>query len=251
MALITAIIPARFASTRFPGKPLVEIGGITMIQRVVTQVRQAHAINDVIVATDDERIYNHVASFAKVVMTASNLQSGTDRCASALQQLQLPIDRQHIIINIQGDEPFIQPEQIDLLANFMSDNATIQIGTLVKRIDTEAQLFNSNVVKAVFSSAQHRALYFSRQPIPFLRGVPEHEWLSVGKFYKHIGMYAYRADTLVEIASLAPSALEVAESLEQLRWLEQGYPIGIAATTLETFGIDTPEDLNVIPSDFF
>lgn len=243
MAQVTAIIPARYASTRFPGKPLVEIAGKTMIQRVVEQVKKAQLIDDVIVATDDERIFNHVAAFANVVMTASDLQSGTDRCAAVVRQLKLSVDSQHIIINVQGDEPFIQPEQIDLLANFIREKEEIQIGTLVKQIDKEEQLFNANVVKAVFSFQHHHALYFSRHPIPYLRGVEQREWLSKGQFYKHIGMYAYRANTLLQLADLQPSTLELTESLEQLRWLEQGYTIGVAETTLETIGIDTPEDL--------
>lgn len=243
MAQVTAIIPARYASTRFPGKPLVGIAGKTMIERVVEQVKKAQLIDNVIVATDDERIYNHVSVFAKVVMTANDLQSGTDRCAAVLRQLNLSTDRQHIIINVQGDEPFIQPEQIDLLARFIRQKEDIEIGTLVKKIDKEEQLFNANVVKAVFSSQHHRALYFSRHPIPYLRGIEQSEWLKKGQFYKHIGMYAYRADTLLQLADLQPSTLELAESLEQLRWLEQGYTIGVAETTLETIGIDTPEDL--------
>jgi 3-deoxy-manno-octulosonate cytidylyltransferase (CMP-KDO synthetase) len=238
---IIAIIPARFASTRFPGKPLVEIQGKTMIQRVVEQVKQSQLIDNVIVATDDERIFDHVTAFTKVMMTDADLQSGTDRCAQVLANLDLP-QGDHIIINIQGDEPFIQPSQIDILLHFMLQNVDIQIGTLVKKIDDEEKIFNPNIVKCVFS-AQQKALYFSRNPIPYVRGQSQADWLKTTSFYKHIGMYAYRADTLQRIATLPASTLELAESLEQLRWLENGFTIGVVETDIETVGIDTPEDL--------
>ncbi len=241
---IIAIIPARFASTRFPGKPLVNIQGKTMIQRVVEQVKLSQLVEDVIVATDDVRIFDHVSHFAKAVMTSEHLQSGTDRCAEVLATLNLPKGEQ-IILNVQGDEPFIQPEQIDLLLNFMLQNTDIQIGTLVKKINSIDNIFNPNIVKAVFSN-QQKALYFSRNPIPFVRGEAQENWLEKADFYKHIGMYAYRADTLAEIATLLPSRLELNESLEQLRWLENGFSIGVAETQLETIGIDTPEDLEKI-----
>jgi 3-deoxy-manno-octulosonate cytidylyltransferase (CMP-KDO synthetase) len=240
---IIAIIPARFASTRFPGKPLVEIQGKTMIQRVVEQVKQSQFIDNVIVATDDKRIFDHVKAFTKVMMTDDDLQSGTDRCAQVLANLNLP-KGDTIIINVQGDEPFIQPSQIDLLLHFMLQNTDIQIGTLVKKITDEDKIFNPNIVKCVFST-QRKALYFSRNPIPYVRGKSQADWLKTTSFYKHIGMYAYRADTLASIATLPASTLELAESLEQLRWLENGFTIGVAETDIETVGIDTPEDLQL------
>lgn len=238
---IIAIIPARFASTRFPGKPLVKIQGKTMIQCVVEQVKQSQLIDDVIVATDDVRIFDHVKAFTKVMMTDADLQSGTDRCAQVLERLNLP-KGDTIVINVQGDEPFIQPSQIDLLSNFMLQNIDIQIGTLAKKITEKEKVFNPNIVKIVFSSA-YKALYFSRNPIPFVRGKSQEDWLQSTTFYKHIGMYAYRADTLQRIATLPASTLELAESLEQLRWLENDFVIGVAETDIETVGIDTPEDL--------
>jgi 3-deoxy-manno-octulosonate cytidylyltransferase (CMP-KDO synthetase) len=241
---VIAIIPARYASTRFPGKPLVLIQGKTMIQRVVEQIEKSQLIDDVIVATDDERIFKHVSAFAKVVMTDEDLQSGTDRCAQVLSQLDLP-KGEIIVLNVQGDEPFIQPSQIDLLANFMLQNLDIQIGTLVKKIDDKEKVFNPNIVKCVFSK-QQKALYFTRNPIPFVRSKSQSEWLDTTDFYKHIGMYAFRGNTLALVANLAPSALELAESLEQLRWLENGFSIGVIETDLETIGIDAPEDLEKI-----
>jgi 3-deoxy-manno-octulosonate cytidylyltransferase (CMP-KDO synthetase) len=198
----------------------------------------------VIVATDDERIFKHVSTFGKVMMTDEDLQSGTDRCAQVLSQLNLP-KGEIIVLNVQGDEPFIQPSQIDLLASFMLQNTDNQIGTLVKKIDDIEKVFNPNLVKCVFSK-QQKALYFSRNPIPFVRGKSQSEWLENADFYKHIGMYAFRGDTLSFVATLAPSALELAESLEQLRWLENGLSIGVIETDVETIGIDTPEDLELV-----
>lgn len=212
-----------------------------MIQRVVEQVKKATTVQDLYVATDDNRIATNVASTAKVIMTDADLQSGTDRCAAVASSLSLN-DSNTIIVNVQGDEPFIQPEQIDLLCNFMLQNPDIQIGTLVKKIDAAEKIFNPNTVKVVFSKS-YKALYFSRNPIPYLRGKAQEEWINKADFYKHIGMYAYRADTLHNIATLPPSTLELAESLEQLRWLENGLSIGVCITTMETIGIDTPEDL--------
>jgi 3-deoxy-manno-octulosonate cytidylyltransferase (CMP-KDO synthetase) len=238
---IIAIIPARYASTRFPGKPLVEINGKTMIQRVVEQVKKSKLVEEIIVATDDERIFNHVQPFTKVMMTDENLQSGTDRCAEVLSKLNLPKENT-IIINVQGDEPFIQPEQIDRLAAFMLQHTDNQIGTLAKKINDIDKLLNPNIVKVVFSPLQ-KALYFSRSPIPYVRGKAQQDWLTDTSFYKHIGLYAYQAATLQVIATLPPSTLEKTESLEQLRWLENGFSIGIIETDLETIGIDTPEDL--------
>ncbi len=233
------IIPSRFASTRFPGKPLVEINGKTMIQRVYLQACKAKMLSKVIIATDDERIYNHVQSFGgQVIMTNHNHQSGTDRCAEVAMFFQ----DMEAIVNIQGDEPFINPQQIDLVVQQLKQNTTINIATLAKKITKSAQLFSPNIVKVVFNK-DNIAQYFSRSPIPFLRNVKKEDWLNEGIFYKHIGLYGYRIETLLEIAKLPVSILEKAESLEQLRWLENGYKIGIGLTDIETIGIDTPKDL--------
>ena len=245
---ILGIIPARYASTRFPGKPLVTINGKSMVQRVYEQASAASILTKVIVATDSQRIFDHVNSFGgEVFMTKSNHQSGTDRCAEVASHFQKEYE---IVINIQGDEPFIQPVQIDSLGEFMK-NTDFQIGTLAKLIGEKAEMiYSPNVVKVVF--AQQRAIYFSRHPIPYIRNHTKENWMYQFDYYKHIGMYAYRMETLLEIAELLPSKLEYAESLEQLRWLENGYSIGIQKTELETFGIDTPEDLKKIEfSEFF
>jgi 3-deoxy-manno-octulosonate cytidylyltransferase (CMP-KDO synthetase) len=237
------IIPARFASTRFPGKPLVDIGGKSMIQRVYEQVSKV--LNDVYVATDDERIYNAVVAFGgKVIMTSDQHRSGTDRCYEAYTKLPAEFD---VIINIQGDEPFIQPSQIEALKMCFEDETT-QIATLVKPIavsETDSLLFNPNSPKVVLDK-NNCALYFSRSPIPYRRGAKEKDWASLHTYYKHIGIYAYRTQVLAEITSLEPSILEMVESLEQLRWLENGYKIKVGFTDVETVGIDTPEDLEKV-----
>ena len=236
-----AIIPARYASTRFPGKPLVEIQGKTMVQRVIEQALQVENLDRVVVATDDERIFLHVKKLGyEVMMTAENHQSGTDRCAEVAQKLKLQKD--DIVVNIQGDEPFIHPSQIADLLAFMQNNNSISIGTLAKKITDVSFLENANIVKVIFDETQ-KAIYFSRSAIPFVRGEVKENWLSRADFYKHIGMYAYRFSALKKITKLAPSRLELLESLEQLRWLENGFSIGISLTDLETIGIDTPEDL--------
>lgn len=237
--MVVAIIPARYASTRFPGKPLADIWGKSMLQRVWEQARKTASVERVIVATDDERIYEHVRAFGgEVVMTRPDHRSGTDRCAEVVAS----IENAEIVLNIQGDEPFVQPEQIDLLVRTLTEGPSYPIATLVKRIRTTEELFNPNVVKAVFSQYR-QALYFSRHPIPFVRGVAPEAWLEAGEFYKHLGLYAFRPDALWQIAQLPPSPLELAESLEQLRWLTHGYGIAIGITDLESAGIDTPEDL--------
>ncbi len=236
---IVAIIPARYASTRFPGKPLVHIHGKTMIQCVYDQVKSTPEISEVIVATDDDRIEAEVIRFGgKVVRTLPEHPSGTDRCHEAYQKLKRTFD---FIINVQGDEPFIQPEQIRTLTAILTPE--VELATLIKKIEDEEMLFNPNTPKVVVNTAG-KAIYFSRQTIPYLRQFPDKkDWLKNHTFYKHIGMYAYRPDILAKITQLKPSSLELAESLEQLRWLENGYTIHTAVTTIETIGIDTPEDL--------
>jgi 3-deoxy-manno-octulosonate cytidylyltransferase (CMP-KDO synthetase) len=238
---ILGIIPARFASTRFPEKALVNIGGKSMVQRVYEQASQASSLSKVIVATDHEKIFNHVKSFGgEVVMTSEHHQSGTDRCMETLQKEN---ERFDFIINIQGDEPFIQPAQIDLLAGLLQPET--QLATLAKKITDQETLFNPNTPKLIFTTAME-AIYFSRQTIPYLRGIDQKDWLSKHDYYKHIGIYAYRTDVLEKITKLSVSSLEQTEALEQLRWLENGYKIKVALTEFETIGIDTPEDLKKI-----
>ena len=242
-----AIIPARYASTRFPGKPLVDIGGKTMIQRVYDQVSKV--LDDVYVATDDQRIFDKVRSFdGKVIMTSDAHRSGTDRCYEAFTKLDDWFD---VVINVQGDEPFIQPEQIEALKNCFADEET-QIATLVKKIterDGVEVLFNPNSPKVVIDK-QNNALYFSRSPIPYKRGSDEKNWMAEHDYYKHVGVYAYRSEVLSQIVQMPPSKLELAESLEQLRWLENGLKIKAGFTDVETVGIDTPEDLEKIKGMF-
>ena len=237
---VIAIIPARYASTRFPAKPLAMLGGKPIVQRVYEAV--AKAVERVVVATDDERIYDAVAAFGgEVVMTSTEHQSGTDRCAEAFEKLGSKAD---IVINVQGDEPFIEPAQIESLIKCF-ENDTIDIATLVKPFSAEDSvevLENPNSPKVVLNGA-NEAIYFSRSVIPYLRGVERGEWLKHHTFYKHVGIYAFRADVLGEVAQLQQTPLEKAEKLEQLRWLESGYKIGVGVTDIETVGIDTPEDL--------
>jgi 3-deoxy-manno-octulosonate cytidylyltransferase (CMP-KDO synthetase) len=239
---ITGIIPARFASTRFPGKPLVDIGGKSMIQRVYEQAKKCSALNDVIVATDDERIARVVEEFGgKYCMTNSNHPSGTDRCAEVVSKLNLRIDA---VINIQGDEPFIDPKQIELVCKCFDDGRT-ELATLIKKIHSAEILFSPNSPKVIVDD-DHFAIYFSRHAIPFVRGTDRDSWLQEHNFYQHIGIYGYRTDVLAKITTLAPSMLEKAESLEQLRWIEHGYKIKTAITTGDTIAIDTPDDLEKI-----
>ena len=236
---ILGIIPSRFASTRFPGKPLVQIQGKSMIQRVYEQASKSTLLADVVVATDDVLIANEVTRFGgKFVMTASTHISGTDRCAEVIVKL----PGFNSIINIQGDEPFIDPLQIDLLASCF-DDAKVQIATLIKKIDSQEDLFNESIPKVVLND-RNEAIYFSRQTIPFLRNIEKTEWLERGTFFKHIGIYGYTIDALLQITRLQPAKLELAESLEQLRWLEAGFKIDTRTTSIETLAIDTPEDLN-------
>ena len=235
-----AIIPARYASTRFPGKPLTLLGGKPVIERVYERVTSV--ISNAIIATDDERIYAAVEAFGgKVVMTSPDHKSGTDRCWEAYLKQGEEYD---VVINVQGDEPFIAESQLRSIMECFNDEAT-DIATLVKPFTPEdglAALQNPNSPKVVLDN-ESRAIYFSRSVIPYLRGVDEREWLSSHTFYKHIGMYAFRRKALSEVTSLPQSTLEKAESLEQLRWLENGYKIGVGITNVETIGIDTPEDL--------
>jgi 3-deoxy-manno-octulosonate cytidylyltransferase (CMP-KDO synthetase) len=235
------IIPARYASTRFPGKPLAEINGKSMIQRVYEQASKA--LEYVVVATDDERIYKHVEGFGgKVVMTLDTHRSGTDRCAEAIRKVQpdYPQVTFDVVINIQGDEPFIQPEQLRLLKSCFDED--VAIATLAKPISSSDELFNPNVVKVVINRS-NRALYFSRSVIPYLRNADQADWVNSFRYLKHIGIYAYKVSTLKEITLLSPSSLEIAESLEQNRWIENEYSIYVQQTQLETIAIDTPEDL--------
>ncbi|MGB0930915.1 MAG: 3-deoxy-manno-octulosonate cytidylyltransferase [Chitinophagales bacterium] len=247
------LIPARYASTRFPGKPLADIGGKSMVQRVYQQAQKANSVSGVYVATDDLRIQKHVEEFGgKVIMTASTHQSGTDRCAEAIQKLKAESNGNlvaDIIVNIQGDEPFIQPEQIDALVQLF-ENETTEIATLIKPIEVEAVLWDVNKPKVV-RGKNGNALYFSRQCIPFLRSIPKSDWLQSHTFFKHIGVYAYRSSILQQLTQIAPSLLEQAESLEQLRWLENGFSIQTTVTHFESPSVDTPEDLQaILESDF-
>ena len=235
-----AIIPARYASTRFPGKPLAQLGGKAVIERVYEQV--SGVVENVVVATDDERIYDAVKAFGgRVVMTSTEHKSGTDRCWEAYQKQGEQFD---VVINVQGDEPFIAHSQLRAIMACFEDEIT-DIATLVKPFAEEdgiAALENPNSPKVVLDKAS-RAIYFSRSVIPYLRGVEREQWLKSHTYYKHIGMYAFRANVLREVTSLEQSPLELAESLEQLRWLENGYKIGVGISNVETVGIDTPEDL--------
>lgn len=240
----TGIIPARYASTRFPGKPLAMINGVSMIMRVYRQAQKASCLSEVLVATDDKRIFEHVnEQGGKVLMTSGKHASGTDRVYEAICTL-LPDKskwNEHVVINIQGDEPFIEPAAIDTLSESFKDPAT-GIATLIKKISTKEELYSPDVVK-VISGKNKQALYFSRSPIPFIKGVDASNQMPVFSFYKHIGIYAYRADILKEIATLGPSVLEQAEGLEQLRWLENGYSIRLEETDYESIAVDTPADL--------
>jgi 3-deoxy-manno-octulosonate cytidylyltransferase (CMP-KDO synthetase) len=238
---ILGIIPARYASSRFPGKPLVDIAGKSMIQRVYEQAKKCTDLTEVIVATDDERIFNHVNSFGGIaVMTAETHQSGTDRCA----EVALAHPQYQVIINIQGDEPYIEPEQITKLAGCFN-TPDVQIATLIKKIKTDQELHNSNSPKVVVNKLDE-AIYFSRSALPHIRGEEPQNWLEFYAYFKHIGIYGYRADILQQITKLPLSTLEKAESLEQLRWIENGYRIKVAETEFETYAIDTREDLELL-----
>ncbi len=234
-----AIIPARYASTRFPGKPLAEMKGKSMIERVYLRVAACDLIDQVVVATDDVRIERHVNDFGgTVVMTSAEHPSGTDRVAEAAANF----PKASLIVNVQGDEPFIDPKQIEAVVTPFSD-PNLNIATLAHPITEERALLSPNVVKVVRDN-RGRALYFSRHAIPYLRDQPIGQWILAGKHLQHLGLYAYRAAILPELTKLAKGDLEESESLEQLRWLSAGYSIHVGITDIPAIGIDTPEDLS-------
>lgn len=244
--MIIGIIPARYESSRFPGKPLADIRGKSMIQRVYQQANKCQKLSEVWVATDDERIYTHVTSFGgKAVMTQKHHASGTDRCKEAME---LVGGQAQYIINIQGDEPFIDPSQIDTLASVLEDG-TVELATLVIPV-TEASLLTDPGEVKVVMNVRGEAMYFSRSIIPYLKDVPQAQWFESHAYFRHAGMYAYRKDVLSQIAQIPVSALEKAESLEQLRWLEHGFRIRCAVTTFESHCVDTPEDIRKVLEKF-
>ena len=236
------IIPARYAASRFPGKLLEPLAGKSVLQRVYEQAQKSKA-DHVLIATDDDRIFNHCHTFnANVCFTDKSHKNGTSRCIEAYNKLNNDYE---IMINIQGDEPFISPAQIDLLIDQMHHQKEIQILTLGKQIKDQAVLFNPNSVKVVFENkAPHRALYFSRHPIPYLRDLPQDQWLNQNIYHKHIGIYTFRNSFISKYDTLLPSTpLQESENLEQLNWMEQGYPIHICLTDIENINIDVPEDM--------
>lgn len=237
---ILGVIPARYASSRLPGKPLVDIGGKSMVQRVLEQARRARSLAEVVVATDDHRIADHVQGLGgKAVLTSPDHPSGTDRCCEALRILGM--DHFDAVVNIQGDEPFIVPEQIDGLCAALL-NAPGGIATLAQVVTDERDLDDPGEV-LIATTVDMDALYFSRAPIPFLRnakGGPRHEQF---RYLKHVGLYGYRSEVLQQVVRLSPSSLEMAESLEQLRWLEHGFKVRIGLTEHFSFCVDTPADL--------
>ena len=242
---VIGIIPARYGSTRFPGKPLAGIGGKTMIRRTYEQVLKA-SLDGVVVATDDQRIFDEVRNFGgRVVMTSVDHKSGTDRCCEALGMIWGTYDA---VVNIQGDEPFIDPRQINQVVDLIRRDDTC-LATLARRIDDPSRIENPNVVKVVFDH-EDNALYFSRHPLPFVRSVEREHWFEAAEYYQHIGIYAYKTDTLHAIAAMPPGRLEQAESLEQLRWLENGLRVRVGITDLpDPISIDTPDDLLNIPPE--
>jgi 3-deoxy-manno-octulosonate cytidylyltransferase (CMP-KDO synthetase) len=238
---IIGIIPARYASTRFPGKPLVEIMGKSMIRRVYEQTISASLLSEVLIATDDERIAQHARDFgAKVVITGAHHPSGTDRCFEAYRINGKPFD---FVMNVQGDEPFLHPQQVNSLAGICDGDT--EIATQMTLCTSHETLFDRGEVKIVLNDKKE-ALYFSRSVIPFLKNADEKNWHTLHPYYRHVGMYAYRVDVLEKITALKPSPLESAESLEQLRWLEQGYKNKFAETEFESHCVDTPEDIEKV-----
>ena len=236
--MVLAVIPARYASTRFPGKPLADLGGQTLVQRVYHAVTRCELLDRVVVATDNQEIYDHVAGFGgDVVMTSSDHITGTDRVAEAARAY----PDATIVVNVQGDEPFIQPGQIAAVVDPFQ-NPGVAICTLATPVRDEHALLSPNVVKVVHDE-RRAALYFSRHAIPYLRDVPIGRWIDQGKHLQHIGLYAYRAGVLQELTTLPPGTLELDESLEQLRWLTAGYAIHVGLTDAPAIGVDTPADL--------
>ncbi|MBV6506568.1 MAG: 3-deoxy-manno-octulosonate cytidylyltransferase [Syntrophorhabdaceae bacterium] len=239
---VIGIIPARYGSTRFPGKPLAVLAGKPMVQWVYERAAQAELLNEVIVATDDQRIFDTIKKFGgRVVMTRSDHPSGSDRIAEVAATSDA-----EIIVNIQGDEPLIEPAAIDLGVKILLDNPAAQVGTLVRPLRDAADLRNPNIVKVALAQ-DHTALYFSRSPIPFCRGAQtEAEWLLQHTYFKHIGLYIFRRDMLLQFVQWPPGVLERIESLEQLRLLEHGVKIHVAVTEYEARGVDTEEDLEML-----
>jgi 3-deoxy-manno-octulosonate cytidylyltransferase (CMP-KDO synthetase) len=239
--MIIGIIPARFASTRFPGKPLIDIRGKSMIQRVYEQSLKSTSLHSVIVATDDQKIFDHVNSFGgKAVITGKHHASGTDRCFEALSHIDIHYEH---IINIQGDEPFIEPQQIDELAKALHHD--VEIATQMIVVKSKEELFDPGEAKIVLNE-NNEAMYFSRSPVPFVRNADEKNWHLYHTFYRQVGMYAYRKDILEKITRLPVSSLEKAESLEQLRWLQYGFKIKCVITQYESHCVDIPEDVDRI-----
>lgn len=238
---ILGIIPARYASSRFPGKPLIDIAGKSMIQRVYEQASKCVEIDTVIVATDDERIFKHVKNFGgHVLMTNVNHLNGTSRCGEVIEVY----SDYDVVVNIQGDEPLINPDQLASLTKAF-ENPQVEIATLIKKIEDYEDIFNPNRIKVV-TNESGKALYFSRSPIPHVQNTSHDEWLKKSNFYKHIGIYAWRTNTLSQLLKLKPHPIELAESLEQLRWLCNGFQIYTVETAIETPNIDTPEDLQKV-----
>ncbi len=235
---VLIVIPSRFGSSRFEGKPLVDIAGKSLVQRTYLQALKTGLDARVVVATDDERIYNHVSAFGDCVMTSETHKSGTDRCFEVAEKINDSFD---VLINLQGDEPFILPEQIELLASAFHDKA-VDIATLKKPISSKEDLFNPNIVK-VLSRTDETAIYFSRQAIPYLRGTESNDWATQFQYFRHVGIYAFRYSAIDALKALPESRLELAESLEQLRWLENGFRIHTAETDFISPAIDSPEDL--------
>ncbi|GJM29928.1 MAG: 3-deoxy-manno-octulosonate cytidylyltransferase [Cyclobacteriaceae bacterium] len=238
---VIGIIPVRFKSTRFPGKPMVDINGKSMVQRVYEQASKASGLDKVLIATDEDLIYRHIQEFGgNVCMTRTDHPSGTDRCKEALEQ---EAQEYNFVVNIQGDEPFIDPRQIDELINGLDSD--VQIATQAKVIEQSNQIFDPNCVKVIIDPSGN-AIYFSRTAVPHLRNHPQHLWTRHFKYHQHIGIYAYRSDILQQITHLPVSPLEQAEGLEQLRWIENSYNIRVMITTYQAHGIDTPEDLEKV-----
>ena len=239
---VLGIIPARYGSTRLPGKPMIKVKGKTIIQRVYERVARASVLNDLVVATDDVRIYNHVRKFGgNAIITSHTHRSGTMRCGEVIDKM----PGADLIINVQGDEPLINPVEIDRLGEFLITDPAKQIGTLVKRIDTVSDIKDPSVAKVVVGRSG-QLLYFSRSPIPYVRNHPVEQWLDHGIFYKHIGLYGYTRESLQDISHLESSNLEEAELLEQLNWLYHGHAIHALETDVESIGIDTPEDVALL-----